>query len=78
MKAKISPTPYPELNQVLAEFVAKRNLDPSWSDLIDGSWDDRPDPAKKVRMPADPVDFERTLKFVKYIQGKSKEYMSEQ
>ena len=54
---------------------AKSVLDPSWSDLIDGAWDCRPDPAQKVRQPPDPKDFERTLKFVAYIMNESKLFM---
>ena len=44
---------------------AKENLDPSWSGLIDRTWDTRPNPAQSVRQPADPVDFEQTLRFVR-------------
>lgn len=55
---------------------AKNNLDPSWKDLIDGSWDGRPDPATKVRQPADPEDFERTLKFVQYIMDESRLFVA--
>jgi hypothetical protein len=50
----------------------KDNLDSSWSDLIDRAWDGRPNPAVSIRQPADPKDFEQTLKFVKYIIDKSK------
>ena len=46
---------------------AKANLDVSWSTLIDRAWFGRPDPASSVRRPADPEDFESTLKFVKLI-----------
>jgi predicted nucleotidyltransferase len=45
---------------------AKRVLDPSWTDLIDGTWDGRPDPASKVREEPDPTAFARTLEFVRY------------
>jgi hypothetical protein len=51
---------------------AKTNLDPAWSDLIDGSWDGRPDPAKKVREPANPEDFKRTLEFVQHVMDESR------
>lgn len=57
---------YPGSKRAGAEW-AKANLDPAWSDLIDRTWDGRPHPAISVRQPADPVDFERTLAFVKYI-----------
>ena len=53
---------------------AKANLEPSWSALIDRAWAGRPDPASSVRRPADPEDFESTLKFVKYIIEESKHY----
>jgi predicted nucleotidyltransferase len=46
---------------------AKTNLDPSWSDLIDRAWEGRPNPALSVRQPADPVDLNRTLVFVKEV-----------
>jgi hypothetical protein len=46
---------------------AKRNMDRSWSDLIDRAWDGRPNPAHSVRQPANKTDFERTLKFVKEV-----------
>jgi Domain of unknown function (DUF4111) len=46
---------------------AKANLDSSWSELIDRAWDGRPNPALSVRQPADPKDFENTLKFVRYV-----------
>jgi hypothetical protein len=49
-----------------AEWV-KKNLDPSWTDLIDRTWAGRPNPAQSVREPADPQDFARTLDFVQYI-----------
>jgi predicted nucleotidyltransferase len=66
---------YPGSKREGAEW-AKINLDPSWSDLIDGSWDGRPDPAKKVRQPADPDDFKRTLEFVQYIVGESRNFFA--
>ena len=55
---------------------AKSVLDPSWSDLIDRAWDGRPDPAKKVKQPADPDDFEMTLIFVKYVMDLSRQYIT--
>jgi hypothetical protein len=51
---------------------AKNALDPSWSDLIDRAWTNRPNPAQKVRQPADPQDFDRTLRFVEYIMNESR------
>jgi len=50
---------------------AKLSLDPTWSDLIDRAWGGRPDPARSVREPADATDFERTLRFVRYIMLES-------
>jgi predicted nucleotidyltransferase len=50
---------------------AKAALDPCWSDLIDGAWAGRPNPAHKVRQPADPQDFEKTLEFVEYVMNES-------
>ena len=57
---------YPGSKRAGAEW-AKANLDSSWADLIGRTWDGRPNPAISVRTPADPVDFERTLLFVRYI-----------
>jgi hypothetical protein len=53
---------------------AKENLDPSWSPLIDRAWGGRPDPAVAVREPADAVDFESTLRFVREIMSESERY----
>ena len=54
---------------------AKTVLDPSWSALIDATWDGRPDPARQIKLPADPQAFEETLKFVEYIMAESRRYM---
>jgi hypothetical protein len=53
---------------------AQTNLDPAWSPLIDRAWGGRPNPAVSVREPADPVDFERTLQFVRFILHESERY----
>lgn len=66
---------YPGSKREGAEW-AKSVLDPSWTDLIDGAWDGRPDPAKKVKQPADPNAFEETLRFVEYVINESKAYIS--
>jgi hypothetical protein len=55
---------------------AKSVLDASWSELIDGAWEGRPDPAQKVRQPADPESFRRTLRFVETVMHESRRYMS--
>jgi hypothetical protein len=54
---------------------AKRALDPSWTDLIDDTWDGRPDPASKVREVPDPEAFERTLEFVRYATDMREEVL---
>jgi hypothetical protein len=59
-------TGHPGSKRAGAEW-AKANLDPSWSGLIDRTWNGRPDPAKSVRQPADPEDFRLTLEFIPYI-----------
>jgi predicted nucleotidyltransferase len=46
---------------------AKRNMDRSWTSLIDRAWEGRPNPAYTVRQPADKADFVRTLEFVKEV-----------
>jgi hypothetical protein len=53
---------------------AKTNLDPAWSPLIDRAWGGRPNPAVSVRQPADPVDFDDTLQFVRFIIHESERY----
>lgn len=64
---------FPGSKLVGAEW-AKNNLAPSWSALIDRAWDGRPNPALSVRQPADPDDFENTLKFVKYVINETNLY----
>jgi hypothetical protein len=66
---------YPGSKQEGAEW-AKSNLDPSWSALIDGTWEGRPNPALKVRQPADPVQFEMTTRFVEFVMSESTKYWS--
>jgi hypothetical protein len=53
---------------------AKAVVDPVWSPLIDRAWGGRPNPALSVQTPADPVDFERTLEFVRLIISESERY----
>jgi predicted nucleotidyltransferase len=68
---------YPGSKHEGAEW-AKSVLDPSWSDLIDRAWDCRPDPAQQVRQPADPAEFDRTLRFVKRVMRESRAYLSDE
>ena len=56
---------------------AKATLAPRWSELIDGAWGCRPDPARQVRQPADPEAFAETLRFVQYIMEESAAWRSE-
>ncbi len=53
---------------------AKRNLNRSWVDLIDRAWAGRPNPAVSVRRPANQVDFQRTLEFVKEIMSLANDF----
>lgn len=53
---------------------AKRNLDSSWTSLIDRTWSGRPNPAVSIRQPADKADFNSTLAFVKYIMKAANEF----
>ena len=46
---------------------AKAHFGPAWADLIDAAWATRPDPARSVRTPADPVAFARTLRFLELV-----------
>jgi len=55
---------------------AKTALDPSWSELIDRTWDGRPNPELKIRQSADPQDFEKTLEFVKYVMDESRRHVT--
>jgi hypothetical protein len=52
---------------------AKVHLEPRWSPLIDRAWGGRPDPAVSSREPADPVEFERTLDFLRYVMRECEE-----
>ncbi len=65
---------YPGSKRAGAEW-AKSNLDPAWASLIDGAWDGRPDPARKVKEPADPAAFAETLRFVETIMNESRRLM---
>jgi predicted nucleotidyltransferase len=66
---------YPGSKHEGAEW-AKRNLNPSWSQLIDGAWGGRPDPASKVKEPADPEMYKMTLGFVKYVMSENKRFVA--
>jgi predicted nucleotidyltransferase len=50
---------------------AKVHLDPSWAGLIDRAWSGRPDPARTVREPADPAEFQAMLAFLSYAIDQS-------
>lgn len=50
---------------------AKEKLDRSWSALIDRAWGGRPNPAVAMREPADAIDFEGTLQFVRSVMRES-------
>jgi predicted nucleotidyltransferase len=45
---------------------ASQALESRWVDLIKRAWKERPHPSLKVREEADPIDFSRTLDFIKY------------
>jgi hypothetical protein len=66
---------YPGTKREGSEW-AKRNLDPAWTPLIDNAWTTRPDPAKKVKEPADPEEYRRTLKFLEYVLKESEHFMA--
>jgi hypothetical protein len=66
---------YPWTKHQGAEW-AKKHLNSVWSSLIDEAWGSRPDPAIKVREPADPIAYQNTLKFLKYIMSESKRFMA--
>jgi hypothetical protein len=56
---------------------AKTHLDPAWIDLLDSTWEGRTHPEVKIRQPADPVEFDKTLSFVRYVMDECRRYMSE-
>jgi hypothetical protein len=72
------PTPYADLNAVLAELVSGARelgaLDKRWRELIQQALDDRPDPWSKVRRRADPEAVARTRAFVEYAAGLARRY----
>lgn len=57
---------------------AERTLGPEWHGLIDRAWSTRPDPATSARTPADPADFDSTLRFVKVVLGECERYVEAQ
>jgi len=65
---------YPGSKREGAEWV-KSEMGPTWTALIDRAWDTRRDPARAVREPADPKDFERTLQFVEIVIAKSEHFV---
>ncbi|MBN1965661.1 MAG: DUF4111 domain-containing protein [Anaerolineae bacterium] len=67
---------YPGSKRAGAEW-AKRALDPAWTGLIDRTWAGRPDPAAGVRTPADPDDFQATLRFIRTVMDASRRYAAE-
>jgi hypothetical protein len=56
---------------------AGENLDPTWIPLLESTWEGRPHPEVKVRTPADPEEFARTLSFVRYVMELCREYVVE-
>lgn len=48
---------------------ALANLDPRWHDLIAAAWVERPDPWRKVHLPAEPQRTAGTLRFVRWAVG---------
>jgi hypothetical protein len=46
---------------------AKSVLDPEWSELIDRAWAGRVNPAVSVKEPANPADYEATIRFLKVM-----------
>ena len=56
---------------------AKRNLDRSWTDLIDRTWEGRPNPAVSSRQPADKTDFMSTLEFVRVVMRAANDFARE-
>lgn len=59
-----------------AEWMLYTGRAKEWSGLIERSWARRSNPANWVGLPADPVDFEATLVFIRYVIGLSQEFMA--
>jgi predicted nucleotidyltransferase len=55
----------------------KRNMDRSWTDLIDRAWLGRPNPALSIRQPANQADFQRTLRFIKEVTRAAEDIAAE-
>lgn len=60
---------------------ALNELEPRWAALIARAWAQRPDPAMKCRLPADPEEVGRTVAFVQYAidlaEASSSDYLTE-
>jgi aminoglycoside adenylyltransferase-like protein/nucleotidyltransferase-like protein len=46
---------------------AKSTLGPVWSGLIDRAWEGRPNPAVSVKEPANPVEFDATMRLLEVV-----------
>lgn len=53
---------------------AESSLDSQWIGLIRRAWGERPDPAQKVRLPADPADLQSTIEFMRYALAESRRF----
>lgn len=53
-------------SKLAATRWAQAKLDPVWHGLIERAWLGRPVPELSVRRPADPVDLQQTLRFIRY------------
>lgn len=45
---------------------AETHLDERWAELLKRSWAERPFPGQKVHQPADPVEVQETITFIRY------------
>ena len=45
---------------------ARNMLDNRWAGLIQRAWDERPNPSLKVRQPAEPIEVQNTLEFIRF------------
>jgi hypothetical protein len=53
---------------------AVNHLDAEWAGLIDRSWARRSNAANTIHLPADPADFEGTLRFIRNCMDQSARY----
>ncbi|MCJ7737599.1 MAG: DUF4111 domain-containing protein [Anaerolineae bacterium] len=62
------------MSKLAAARWAQCELDTRWSGLIQGAWEQRPNPSLKVHQKADPDDLDQTLEFIRYALAEGGRY----